>query len=181
MSLTLSSVLPAVSTLSLPICLPTQAERQELEKDEDNPLTLQRDSGDEEGGTEQGARPDPLIEEDRYDDQLEWPSPEEVHEHNRRVKSVDVVGEEVDHLTHGGLAQCRVGEPERLPVDEGAAGHSDLHADVRQTEEVGMVEDGVESGHGHHSAAVEVGLGQGHSAVGSEVLDHPAWKHSVEA
>ena len=94
-------------------------------------------------------------------------------EQHRGVKPVHVVGEEVDHLADGGLTQGGVGELESLPVEQGAAGHPNLHAGVHDPEEVGVVGEGVESSHGDHAGPVQVGLGQGDSAVGCEVLDHP--------
>ena len=71
------------------------------------------------------ARTNPLVEKDSDNDKLQRSTPEVVVEEDRKVKPrqninydiscnnqspIDIIGEKVDHLAHGGLAQGRVGE-----------------------------------------------------------------------
>ena len=71
------------------------------------------------------ARTNPLVEKDSDNDKLQRSTPEVVVEEDGKVKPrqninydiscnnqspIDVIGEKVDHLAHGGLAKGRVGE-----------------------------------------------------------------------
>ena len=95
------------------------------------------------------------------------------------VEPVDVVGEEVDHLTDCRLAEGSVGELQSFPVEEGAGGHPELHAGVLQFKEIGVSGEAVQGCHRHHSSSVEVSFSQGDPAVRAEILYQPACRITV--
>ena len=139
---------------------------------------MERNEGQEEGDPQESAGSDPLVEEEGDDTELEGTGPEVVALQDGSVEPAHVVGEEVDHLAHSGPGHRTLGEPEGLPVDQGGAGHPDLHADDVDPVEVGVVDDGVEGGHEHHPSAVQVGLHPAH-LLGSIGLQLEIEKRSV--
>ena len=78
-----------------------------------------------------------------------------------------------------GLTQGGVGQLQSLPVEEGAGGDSELHADEIDPVDVVVVGQDEEGSHGHHPSCVEVSLGETDPAGGCEILNHPACRIST--
>ena len=73
-------------------------------------LTLEWDSSNQQHSSNQGTRSYFLAEKGCDNDQLQRSSPEVMDEEDRKVKPIDIIGEEVDHLTNSGLAKSTVGQ-----------------------------------------------------------------------
>lgn len=91
-------------------------------------------------------------------DSLNRTHPKLVREQHANIEPVNVVGQQVDDLSAGRLSQGRLAEPQRLAVDQRAAGDAHLHADVQDAHHVRVGHADVDEGAEDHARRVIVGF-----------------------
>lgn len=125
-------------------------------------LTLQRNHYNEERQSNNGRDPYLRVHQVPNKRSLDDPYPEVVPEHDGRVKTVHVLGDERHYLPCGDLPEGRGRQLEGLPVEEGTEGRANFESQLGDQQHVGVRVDEVAEVGAYGDGCVEhcVGLGE---------------------